>query len=130
VDFSTVSMPLPPLPPPPHPNASRRWTFLAFQHVWHHHHLPRIQMRAGAGLFSGFKAAAIASTSLVFKREPEVNFLGILTPSSGGYSSRGIRHQRRRGGVKPTHHCVRMFSLPFWAPGAVRNFVASFATPK
>jgi len=64
VDFSMVSTPLPPLPPPSHPNASRRWTFLAFQHVWHHHHLPRIQMRAGGRLFSGFKAAAIASTSL------------------------------------------------------------------
>jgi len=38
VDFSMVSTPLPPLPPPSHPNASRRWTFLAFQHVWHHHH--------------------------------------------------------------------------------------------
>ena len=84
VDFSTVSMPLPLLPPPPHPNASRRWTFLAFQHVWYHHHLPCIQMQAGAGLFSGFKAAAITSIPLVFKCEPEVNFFGVLTPLSGG----------------------------------------------
>ena len=56
-------------------------------------HLPRIQMRAGGGLFSGFEAAAIAPTSLAFKREPEVFFFfGVLTPPPrlGGYSSGGI----------------------------------------
>jgi hypothetical protein len=30
VDLSMISTPLPPLPPPSHPNASRRWIFLAF----------------------------------------------------------------------------------------------------
>ena len=65
---------------PSHPNASQRWTFLAFQHVCHYHHLPRIQMRAGGGSFDGFNATATASTSLASKREPEVDFFGILTP--------------------------------------------------
>jgi hypothetical protein len=66
--------------PPSHPNASRRWTFLAFQHVCHYHHLPRVQMRAGGGPFDDFNATATASTSLASKREPEVDFFGILTP--------------------------------------------------
>jgi len=68
--FSVV--PSTPLPPPPScPNANWRWFFWAFQpattttsslvsqhelevaffwlfqHIYHHHHLPRIQMRAG-----------------------------------------------------------------------------------
>jgi len=84
-------------------------------------------MRAGGGFFSGFKAAAIASTSLAFKREPEANFFGVLTPPP---PSGGILPERRRGGVKPTHRRVRMFSLPFGAPGSARNFVALFATPQ
>jgi len=154
VDFSAVSTPLPPLPPPSHPNASRRWTCLAFQYVCHHYYLPRVQTRTGGGPFdvfnatatastplaskcepavdlSGvstrlapppppshpntsqrwtFNAAATASTSLASKREPEVDFLWRFdaTTSFGGVFF--PRSQRRRGGVKPTHRRVRMFS--------------------
>ena len=129
VDLSGVSTCLAPPPPPSHPNASQRWTFLAFQHVWHHHHLPCIQMRAGGRLFSGFKAAAIASTSLALNASQRWIVLAFWCH----HLPRGVffpRHQRRRGGVKPTHRRVRMFSLPFGAPEAARNFIALFATPQ
>jgi len=68
-----VSTRLPPPPPPLHPNASQRWSFLSF---WHnsHHHLPRVQMRAGGGYFHRFDATATTTTSLASKREPEVVF--------------------------------------------------------
>ena len=51
VVFFDVSTHLPPPPPPSHPNVSWRWFFSTFQHVSHHHHLPRIQTRAGGGFF-------------------------------------------------------------------------------
>jgi hypothetical protein len=50
-----VMTPLPPPSPPSRPNASRRWTFRWFRSRYHHHHrLPRIQTRAGGGLFRDF----------------------------------------------------------------------------
>ena len=121
--------------PPLHPNASQRWSFLAFQHVCHYH-LPRIQMWARGGPFDGFNATATASTSLTSKHEPEVDFSVVSTllpplpppwlPNaswSGSFWRHHLlwrvfflRHQQWWGGVKPTHHCVWMFSLLFRAP--------------
>jgi len=66
-----------PLPPPSRPNASRRWFFLYFRHVTHHHRLPRIQTRARGGVFRSFRcfdASPTTSTSLASKCEPEVVF--------------------------------------------------------
>jgi len=66
-----------PLPPPSRPNASRRWFFLYFRHVTHHHRLPRVQTRAGGGVFRSFHrfdASPTTSTSLASKCEPEVVF--------------------------------------------------------
>jgi hypothetical protein len=37
-------------------------------------------MRVVGGPFNGFNATSTASTSLASKREPEVDFFGILTP--------------------------------------------------
>ena len=54
VVFFVLSTRLLPPPPPSHPNASRRWFFSTFQHVSRHHHLPRVQTRAGGGFFSMF----------------------------------------------------------------------------
>ena len=48
-----LSMRLPP-PPPSCPNASRRWLISGFRHDTHHH-LPRIQTRAGGGPFWRFQ---------------------------------------------------------------------------
>jgi len=52
---------------------------LSFRHDTHHHHLPRVQMRAGGGCFSPSNASATTTTSLVSKREPEVVVFIILT---------------------------------------------------
>jgi hypothetical protein len=57
------------LPPPPSPsNASQRW----FRCHYHHLHLPRVQMRAGGGLFGRFDVSGINTTSLALKHELEV----------------------------------------------------------
>jgi hypothetical protein len=86
-------------------------------------------MRAGGGPFDDFNATATASTSLASKREPEVDFFGILTPPP---PSEGIlpAASTTMGGVKPTHRRVRMFSLLFGAPEAACNFTALFTTPQ
>jgi len=68
---------LPPPPPPSHPNASRRWSFSSFRHD-SHHHLPRIQMRAGGGYFHRFDTTATTTTSLASKHEPEVVFFSMF----------------------------------------------------
>jgi len=67
-----------------------------------------------------------------------VDFFGLLTPlplplppPPPSFRCREVsflRHQRRRGSVKPTHRPIRMFSLPFGALGAVCNFAALFTT--
>src|SRR5258708_15279639 len=44
-----------------------------------HHHLPRIQMRAGGGYCRRFDATPTTTTSLASKREPEVVFLVVST---------------------------------------------------
>ena len=82
VDLSGVSTCLVPPPPPLHPNASWSWTFQRFQSCCHRFHPPRVQMRAGS------------------------EFLWRFDATLRGYSSHSIQHQRRRGGVKPTHHRV------------------------
>ena len=61
-------------PPPSHPIASRRWFFRLFRHVSRHHHLPRVQTRAGGGFFDTFDTSPTTTTSLASKREPEVVF--------------------------------------------------------
>ena len=61
VDFS-VSTRLPPLPPS-RPNASRRWLISVFR-CEPHHHLPRIQTRAGGGPFRRFDANPTTTTSV------------------------------------------------------------------
>ena len=61
-------------PPPSHPIVSRRWCFSFFRHVSRHHHLPRIQTRAGGGFFRRFDMSPTTTTSLTSKREPEVVF--------------------------------------------------------
>ena len=61
-------------PPPSHPIASRRWFFRLFRHVSRHHHLPRIQTRAGGGFFDSFAMSPTTTTSLASKRKPEVVF--------------------------------------------------------
>jgi len=66
---------LPSPPPPSRPSASRRWFFSVFQHG-SHHHLPRIQTRAGGGVFRCFDRAPTTTTSLASKREPEVVLFG------------------------------------------------------
>jgi len=42
---------------------------LSFRHDSHHHHLPRVQMRARGGCFRRFDAFAPTTTSLAFKHE-------------------------------------------------------------
>ena len=104
---------LPPPPPPWRSNASRRWFFSAFRPVSHHHHLPRIQTRAGGGhfrrfdvtptttslaskckpevvLFIGFDATP-TTTSLTSNRKPEVVLFGSfnMTPTTKGYKGGG-----------------------------------------
>jgi hypothetical protein len=69
-----VSTCLSPPPPPSCPNASQRWSISAFQHASHHHHLPRVQTRAGGGLFRCFDVNPTTATSLASKRELEVVF--------------------------------------------------------
>jgi hypothetical protein len=54
VVFFGVSTRLPP-PPPSRLNASWRWCFSVLQRGSHHHHLPRIQTRAGGGPFRRFR---------------------------------------------------------------------------
>jgi len=69
--------------PPSCPNVSRRWCFLFFRHVTHHHLLPRIQTRAGGGVFRRFDASPTTSTSLASKREPVVLFVSFdATPTT------------------------------------------------
>ena len=87
-------------PPPSHPNVSWRRTFQRFQSCCHRFHLPRIQTRARS------------------------EFLWRFDATLGGYSSRGIRQCETH-----TPPCSNVFPT-LWAPGAVRNFIASFATPK
>jgi hypothetical protein len=70
---------LPPLPPPSRPNASRRWLLSSFRRDCHHHHLPRIQTRAGGGSFRRFDVNPTTTTSLASKREPEVVLSVVLT---------------------------------------------------
>ena len=64
--------PLPPPPPPSHSNMSRRWSFSSFQHLCHHHHLPRVQTRARGSSFCCFNMTPTTTTSLTFKRKSEV----------------------------------------------------------
>jgi len=92
-----------PAPPPSLPNASRRRFFLSFRHDSHHHHhlprvqtragggsfrrfdmtppphLPRVQTRAGGGFFRSSDTSPTTTTSLASKREPEVVILGVST---------------------------------------------------
>jgi hypothetical protein len=98
-----------------------------------------------------FQRTGTITTFFASRREPEVDFSVVSTllpplppPSRPNASRRWIflafrrhhllqgvffpRHQHR-GGVKPIHRRVRMFSLPFVAPGAAYNFAALFATP-
>ena len=118
--LTPVTPRLPPVPPPLRPNASRRWFFFVlstchppppshpitswrwcfsffrhvsrhhhlpriqtragggffrlFHHVSCHHHLPRVQTRAGGGVFNSFATSPATTTSLASKREPEVVF--------------------------------------------------------
>jgi len=99
-------------------------------------------------LFSCFNASATTTTSLASQRELEVVFFGCFNASTTttslaskcepevdlwGVSTLGVsflQYQQRRGGVKPTHCPVQMFSLPFGAPGTACNFVALFTTPQ
>ena len=74
VVFFVLSTRLPPPPPPSRPNASRRWFFSTFRHVSRHHHLPRVQTRAGGGFFRPFDMSPATTTSLASKCEPEVVF--------------------------------------------------------
>ena len=93
--------PPPPWPPPSRSNASQRWCLTSISPACHHHHLPRIQTRAGGDVFraSGripntttspciqtragggvlhpFRLPATTTTSLASKREPEVMFFGL-----------------------------------------------------
>ena len=113
---------LPPSPSPPSPscpNASRRWLFSVFRRLCHHHHhLPRVQTRAGSGFFSSFQHAshhhhlprvetrarggyfrrfdifAATTTSLVSKRELEVVLFGgfdttLITKGHEGEGAKG-----------------------------------------
>jgi len=58
--------------------------FFVVQHLCHHHHLPRVQTRAGGGYFQRFDTAPTTATSLVSKREPEVVLFGCFdaTPTT------------------------------------------------
>jgi len=67
-----VSTRFPPPPPPSRPNASQRRLLKSFRRDYYHHHLPRIQMRAGGGSFHCFDMTPTTTTSLASKREPEV----------------------------------------------------------
>ena len=100
VDLSGISTCLAPPPPPSHPNASRSWTFQRLQSCCHRFHLPRVQTRARS------------------------EFLWRFDATLGGYSSRGIRQCETH-----TPPCSNVFPT-LWAPGAARNFIALFATPK
>ena len=122
-------------------------SFQLFQRVRHHHHLPRVQTRAGGGFFGRSNASATTTTSLASQRELEVVFFGCFNASTTttslaskcepevdlwGVSTSGVsfpRYQQRRGGVKPTHRPVQMFSLPFGAPGTACNFVPCLPPP-
>jgi len=66
--------PTPTTPPPSHSNASWRWFFFVVSTVCHHYHLPCVQTRAGGGCFRLFRCDCHHTTSLAFKREPEVVF--------------------------------------------------------
>ena len=79
LSFSTACHHLPPPPPPSHPNTSWRWSFSPFSTACHHHHLPRIQTRAGGGVSCLFRPPATTTTSLASKCEPELMFFGHLT---------------------------------------------------
>jgi len=68
VDFG-VLMRLPPPPPPSRPNT---WSIWSFQRASNHHHLPRVETRAGGGSFRSFNVPPTTTTSLAFKCEPEV----------------------------------------------------------
>ena len=115
--------------------------------------LHRILTRAGVDLSGVSTRLATTTTSLVSKCEPEVDLsmvsmpLPPLPPPSYPHTSRRwiflafwrhhlprrvffLRYQRRRGGVKPTHRRVRMFSLLLGAPGAACNFTALFTIPQ
>ena len=74
-----ISMRLPPPPPPSHPNASWRWSILAFRCTSHYHHLPHFQMRAGGGSFRRFDVNPTTTTSLASKRELEVVLFVVST---------------------------------------------------
>ena len=80
VVFFVLSTRHPPPPPPSHSDASWRWFFSTFRHVFRHHHLPRIQTRAGGGSFRRFDTSPTTTTSLMSKRELEVVFLSIRLP--------------------------------------------------
>ena len=80
VVFFVLSTRHPPPPPPSRPDASWRWFFSMFRHVFRHHHLPRIQTQAGGGSFRHFDTSPTTTTSLVSKRELEVVFLSIRPP--------------------------------------------------
>ena len=82
VDSFDISTRLPPPPPPSCPSASRRWIFHLFRRIYHDHHLPRIQTRAGGGSFICFNGSTTTTTSLASKREPEVVILLVLTVST------------------------------------------------
>ena len=77
--LTPVTPRLPPPPPPLHPNVSWRWFFSFFRHVTHHHHLPRIQLQAGGGIFRSFNTSPTTTTSLASKCEPEVVLFVIST---------------------------------------------------
>ena len=77
--LTPVTPKLPPLPPPSCPNASRRRLLSSFRCDCHHHHLPRIQMRAGGGPFQHFDAPPTTTTSLASKCKLEVVHFSVST---------------------------------------------------
>jgi len=80
----------------------------------YHHHLPRVQMRAGGGWFRHFDATPTTTTFLPSKREPGVVHLVVSTciqpppsPSRWNASWRWFISQFRR--ASHHHHCDRVY---------------------
>jgi len=121
VVFFCVSTRHPPPSPPSRSNASRRWCFSAFRHPCNHHHLPRVQTRAGGGVFRRFDTSPTTTPSLASKRETEVVFFGVSTPLPPSSFPRALANTplsfvrgfllwpRRRGGVHTTRRPIQLF---------------------
>jgi len=96
VVFFVVSTRSPPPPPPSRLNASWRWFFLSFQHLCHHHHLHRVQTRAGGGHFRRFDVPPTTTTSLASKCELEVVLFGSFKASAAAATSSPPTNRQRR----------------------------------